>query len=149
MNHKFKILGVALLSSLLLVTFAACGKEKGDDMQTDEVRIEMNEEMIELGVGETHRLTVSVSPSDAMDKEIVWSSSDESIAEVDDGTVTAKAAGEATITASTNGKEATCRVTVSEKDEQTPDGGEDDRNEDDEQEPEGGQEEERSVSSKR
>ncbi len=144
MNHKFKVFGVALLSSLLLVPFAACGKEKGEDMQAEETRIEMSEEAIELGVGETYRLTVSVSPSDAMDKEIVWRSSDESIAEVDDGTVTAKAVGEATVTASTNGKEATCRVTVGEKGEQTPDGGEGD-----EQESDGGQEEERSVSFKR
>jgi hypothetical protein len=61
-------------------------------------------------------LEVTYTPSDAnKDKEITWTTSDESVATVADGVVTAVAAGTATITATTaNGKEATCEVTVNE-----------------------------------
>jgi ribosomal protein L18 len=50
---------------------------------------------------QTAKVPVSVSPSDATNKEVQWSSSNSSIASVDDsGTVTAQYAGEAVITAS-------------------------------------------------
>ena len=71
--------------------------------------------------GETLTLTPTVLPADAMDKTVTWTTSDESVATVADGVVTAVAAGTATITATaTNGtadtsddKTATCTVTVS------------------------------------
>ncbi|MCH5249968.1 MAG: carbohydrate binding domain-containing protein [Lachnospiraceae bacterium] len=51
-------------------------------------------------------------------KTIVWSSSDEDVAVVDnkDGIVTAKSAGTAVITAEANGKAASCKITVTEND---------------------------------
>lgn len=45
---------------------------------------------------------------------IEWKSSDETIAKVDNGTITAEKAGEVTITASCNGYDATCKVIVEE-----------------------------------
>lgn len=70
---------------------------------------------LELVAGETGSLTVAISPEDATDKSVVWSSSDEGVATVtEDGTVTAVSAGEATITATTSdgGKTVSCTVTV-------------------------------------
>lgn len=64
-------------------------------------------------------LTATVkSGANAIDEAIVWSSSDESIATVSDGVVTAVGMGEATITAKrANGSaNATCAVTVGWKD---------------------------------
>lgn len=46
------------------------------------------------------------------DADIVWSTSDESVATVSDGTVTAKAEGSVTITAKADGASATCEITV-------------------------------------
>ena len=49
---------------------------------------------------------------------VSWSSSNTAVATVVDGTVNAKAVGEATITATANGKSASCHVTVTEEDDE-------------------------------
>lgn len=71
--------------------------------------------------GESFDLTETVLPEDASDKSVVWTSSDENVATVDEnGTVTAVARGFATITAKTNdgGHEAVCEVEVIQKAEE-------------------------------
>ena len=69
-----------------------------------------------INVGATEALAVTaVTPDNATDKTVTWSSSDEAVATVADGVVTAVAAGTATITATANdgsGVKATCEVTV-------------------------------------
>ena len=67
----------------------------------------------ELQVGKTLTLTATVTPDNATDKAVAWTSSNDAVATVDaDGVVTAKAEGTATITATAGGKTATCTVTV-------------------------------------
>ncbi len=63
-------------------------------------------------VGSTIILTAIVLPSNATNKNVSWSSSDNTKATVENGVVTGVAAGSATITASAGGKSASCRVTV-------------------------------------
>ena len=66
-----------------------------------------------LNTGETLTLTATVKPDNATDKTVTWSSSNPTIAAVDqNGTVTAVAEGTATITAKASDKTATCTVTV-------------------------------------
>ncbi len=77
--------------------------------------VSLNKNTMKLLIGDTEKLTATVSPDNATDKSVTWSSSKESVAVVgDDGTVTAVAVGEATITVTTvdGGKTATCTVTV-------------------------------------
>ncbi|MBQ5374926.1 MAG: Ig domain-containing protein, partial [Bacteroidaceae bacterium] len=70
---------------------------------------------VELTEGETTTLVATVAPDDATVKMMAWSTSDETIATVADGVVTAVKAGTATITAKAGDKKATCTVTVKER----------------------------------
>lgn len=63
--------------------------------------IEVSEEDIDLEVGETAQLTATILPDDSTDTEVVWETSDASIATVDaNGLVTGIALGETEITVS-------------------------------------------------
>lgn len=75
--------------------------------------VKLNRGTLTLGVGEKYGLIKTVSPSSA-NQTCTWSSSNSSIASVDSsGKVTAKKSGTANITVKTsNGKTATCKVTV-------------------------------------
>ena len=79
-------------------------------------RITLSSTSLSLKEGDSHRLTATVTPSDATDSQVTWSSSDPSVATVSDqGEVTAVRAGNCTITATAGGKSAACTVTVSAK----------------------------------
>ena len=66
-----------------------------------------------LNIGETVTLKATVSPDNATNKSVTWSSDDEAVATVDtNGKVTAKSVGTATITATAGDKSATCTITV-------------------------------------
>ncbi|MDE6480675.1 MAG: Ig-like domain-containing protein [Muribaculaceae bacterium] len=77
--------------------------------------VTLNKTTLSLTEGETGTLTATVAPSDATDKTVTWTSSDEKIATVKNGIVTAIAPGTATITVTASGKTATCEVTVNAK----------------------------------
>lgn len=76
--------------------------------------VSLNYSSITLNMGNTKQLKATVSPSNAKNKSVTWSSNDTSVASVSSsGKVTAKGPGVATITVKTsNGKTRTCKVTV-------------------------------------
>ena len=74
----------------------------------------------EMEIGETETLTATVNPDDATDKSVTWTTSDANIATVENGVVTAVAAGNATITAQAGEHTATCAVTVKAAEPATP-----------------------------
>lgn len=88
--------------------------------KVEEILIEsitLNKQTINLTVGSSYTLVATIKPSDATNKSIIWSSSNDKVAKVENGKVTAVSEGTATITATTEeGKHiATCKVTVTKQ----------------------------------
>ena len=81
--------------------------------------VTLSKNSLTLRAGQTATLSATVSPDDATDKTIVWTSSNVEVAAVADGVITALKVGTATITAKSGDKSATCEVTV----ENTAEGG--------------------------
>lgn len=81
---------------------------------TEVTSVTLNKYTLSLEVGKTGKLSPTVHPSTATNKTVTWTSSKTDVASVStNGTVTAKKAGTAVITATAvNGKNASCTVTV-------------------------------------
>lgn len=77
--------------------------------------VSLDKTTLSLTTGGTATINATVTPSNATNKTVSWSSNRESVATVTDGVVTAVADGTATITATTEDGNytATCEVTVS------------------------------------
>lgn len=80
-------------------------------------KIELDKSQISIVEGESETITAAISPSNATNSNIVWSSSDESVATVSNGVVTAVSAGSAEIKVSSEDGNAiaTCNVNVEKK----------------------------------
>ena len=106
-----------------IIVFTAEGKKKAECkvfVTPDFIKVKsvkLDKTSLELVEEETATLTATVEPDNATDPSVIWTSSNSSVAKVSDGTVTAVAAGEATITVTTNngGYSASCNVTVEPK----------------------------------
>lgn len=85
--------------------------------------VTLNKTELDLIVDATEQLTATVLPNDATNKNVSWSSNNTAVATVNNGLVTAVAAGNATITVTTEdgNKTATCTISVT-----APAGGDDD-----------------------
>lgn len=101
----------ASLSALGPVAIIDIKEETGD---TEITSVTLNHSTLTLEAGKIRKLSATVLPASATDKTVAWSSSKPDVASVSsNGTVTAKKAGTAVITATaTNGKSASCTVTV-------------------------------------
>ena len=86
------------------------GTDGAEIVEVTSVALDKTE--LNLKIGETAILNANVTPENATDKTVRWSSSDESVAAVLNGTVTAKGFGSAVITASAGGFTAECTVQV-------------------------------------
>ena len=85
--------------------------------------VTLDQKTLSFETGGTATLTATIAPEGATNQDVTWSSSNEEVATVDkDGKVTAVAAGEATITVTTKDGEftASCKVTVTKKEEDEP-----------------------------
>ena len=86
-------------------------KDKPTTVPVESVKIDQGNLSIE--VGETVKLTATVSPSDATNKSVTWASSNQAIATVDAaGLVTGKSAGTAIITVTTEDGSKTDSIAV-------------------------------------
>lgn len=108
-------LAAILLIIIISLTLCSCGSFS--EMFNKEITsISLSESDINLKVGDSRIIEVKFEPDDADNKEIVWTSSNDKIATVNNGTVTAKKAGSAVISVETeNGVRKSCNVTVEEQ----------------------------------
>ena len=125
-NVKKLAIGSSLLFALLL---AGCNTPNSpdnsgsteDDTQEGEgsiiknvTGVSLNQEEISLTVGGTFTLVATITPSKADNKNVTWTSSNEGVASVENGVVTALAVGTTNITVTTEdgGFTASCKVDV-------------------------------------
>lgn len=100
-----------LLTAVILaacMALAACGSKVAVTGLT------LSEKQIMVAVGESVSLTATVTPDDASNKNVLWQSSDESVATVKNGSVKGVKAGTAKVTAATEDGnfKAECQVIV-------------------------------------
>lgn len=113
MEKRVYILSRKLFSLVLLffIVVTSC-KQEILPIKVESVTLDITS--LTMSVGETRSLTATISPSDAKNQKVLWSTSNANVATVKDGTVSAIAPGEATVTVKTDdgGETAECTVTV-------------------------------------
>jgi endoglucanase len=102
---------------LLLIPFlwVSCPSGETKEDSSGSVAVSLDKTTLRLVVGKTGKLTATVSPADTPNKAVTWSSSDDDIATISAGTVTAVAEGTAVIKVTSRAditKTAQCAVTV-------------------------------------
>ena len=112
-NFLLKLMFLAIPLGMI-----ACSDSE-DEPETPNVEVTsvtVSPESINMVIGDTERLTLTILPENASVKSGTWASSDEAVATVSqDGTVTAVAEGTAVITVTAGSKSATCNVTITEE----------------------------------
>ena len=103
-----------LLLAGLAMVMVGCSDDDSDNNKVAVTGISVTPSTLNLTEGQTETLTVEVLPADATDKSYTWSMSSDGIVVVSDNSVTALAAGEVILTATTTdgSHTATCAVTV-------------------------------------
>jgi uncharacterized protein YjdB len=117
-----KVTGKGVGNATIIATTAEGGKKATCSVKVNPssssvavTGVSLDRTSLNLSVGESATLMATVTPSNASNKEVTWSSDQTSVATVDArGKVTAKNTGTARITVTTNdgGKKAYCTVTV-------------------------------------
>ena len=111
---------IVYLVTMLLLVLTACKKEPnktpGEEPKAIAVTgISLSPTAVTIGPGGSQTLSVTLTPADASNQGVIWSTDNPAVATVSGGTVQAVGLGSATITATTDdgGFTATCAVTVS------------------------------------
>ena len=114
-----------VLSAALMLVLAGCGPKefKPDDggdpvdpVVVNVTSVSLDQTSAQLNIGDTLQLVETVLPENATNKAVTWSATGEGVVSVDEGLVTAQAAGQATVTVTTadGGQTATCNINVTD-----------------------------------
>jgi hypothetical protein len=110
---KKALFGTMVCLALFGLVLTGCDDLLGAVKGKDVTEVILSPTTLEIEVGNEGTLTATVSPSDADNKTITWTSSNPSVATVTEGVVLGKTEGIATITAkSADGPSDICKVTV-------------------------------------
>lgn len=111
MKKFFAVLTAVVCLTLCALGLVACNTDEDEFVEVKEITLDITE--MTLTEGEYYTLTATITPSNASNQTMEWSTSDDGVATVDSGNVVAVAEGKATISVTTkNGKTASCAVTV-------------------------------------
>jgi len=123
MKNIFRLFAVIAFVAIIGFSFIACGGDDPDPKpdpnpppaNVSVTGVSMEKTATTILVGSTETLYATVTPNNATNKTVAWSTSNANVATVANGVVTAKAAGTATITVTTadGNRTAACTVTVS------------------------------------
>lgn len=103
-----------LMAAMSILLLAACKEIEPEKVLVESIAV--TPDNVVMTVGDKDTLSVGYVPENAENKSVVWSSSDEAVVTVEEGVLTAVAAGDAVITADCDGVTDECIVTVNEKD---------------------------------
>ena len=114
-----------VLSAALMLVLAGCGPKefKPDDggdpvdpVVVNVTSVSLDQTSAQLNIGDTLQLVETVLPENATNKAVTWSATGDGVVSVDEGLVTAQAAGQATVTVTTadGGQTATCNINVTD-----------------------------------
>ena len=116
-NVTAKAAGTATITATVDGKSVSCKVTVNGQTTVPVASVELNQTTLELIAGKEATLTATVKPDNATNRTVAWESNATNVATVDNnGKVTAKAAGEAIITAKVGDKQATCNVKVTAAD---------------------------------
>lgn len=95
-----------------LILACGCNKNLSENEGSGIRKIHVSKTEVTLHPGESETVKASVVPSVAVQPSMTWTSSDDQVATVNNGKITAVAVGEAVVTVGTQGKSADIKVTV-------------------------------------
>ena len=108
MKNMVKLWGIIAIAAIIGFTFTACDNDTTNSNQPNPpggniavTSVSLCTASATFSVGGTVRLTAKVIPTNATNRAVTWSSSDNAVATVSDGVVTGVSAGTATITVTT------------------------------------------------
>lgn len=108
-RHTVLLLSLMTLCALLF----GCCEDEDPVIPVQSVEVNSDGAVHQLALGETLKLSVTITPTDATADVITWTSSDPKIATVSDtGVVTALKPGEVTITVTVGGKSSSFTLTI-------------------------------------
>ena len=106
---------ILLFSASLLFSLSGCEKTPPTPTEVKVTSVTVTPATLSLVEGDSQQLQVAVLPADATNPKVTWTTSDAQVASVTDGAVKALKPGTAMITATADGKQGTCAVTVTAK----------------------------------
>ena len=107
-------LGITLTALIVTTSNCSCSSKNNNEQIIPIESIKLDKSNLTLEVGESEQLKAIINPKNAIDQKVTWSSSNESVATVnEEGIVIAISAGTVTIIAATNNKKtARCGVAI-------------------------------------
>lgn len=115
-DQRGKVIALEVGKAVITATAGDCSATCSLKVESDivvAVSVTLNKNSLTLAEGESETLVATVRPSNTTDKTVVWSSSDETVATVDqNGKVTGLVRGSAVITATSGDVSGECAVTV-------------------------------------